>query len=319
MSISTRTLIEAGRRRGLDITILSASKNTYMVTLGGRDYLWKATAFGSSLSSSRLMSDKSLTNLWLARAGYLVPEAKVFALTEKEEAMAWAKQKKTVVFKPVDGAHGFGITVLPFGDLECDDAWERVIPTLTKVRQVQVEEYIGGEDYRFLVVGGRCIYVIQRLPAAVEGDGRLSLRRLIERENFRPARGKTRYANFYSPIELDPQLSENLARGGMDLDFVPEKGRRVILRRVCNAGKGGTDLDVSSKVAESMKREAVALAQKLDMDVLAIDVRCGDINQASSLARDMHILELNATPGITLGLANWVADAVWDALLEHYA
>ena len=54
------------------------------------------------------------------------------------------------------------------------------------------------------------------------------------------------------------------------------------------------------------------------MDVLAIDVRCPDIAKATSLRKDVHILELNATPGITLGMANWVADAVWDALLEKY-
>lgn len=318
MTISTRTLIEAGLRRGIEITVLSASKNTYLVRLHGKEHLWKSTSFGGSISSSRISNDKALTHKLLHYWEYLVPDARVFPAKARDEALAWADEKTSVVFKPVDGAHGFGITVLPQGAFEMAEAWDRVIEVSGKPSQVQIEEYIAGEDYRFLVVGETCIYVIHRLPAAVHGDGKLSIKHLIDRENTRPARGKVRYASFYSPIEFDLQLSENIAREGYTLDSIPPKGERIVLRRVCNAGKGGTDKDVSDIVPQAMKDEAVALAKRLEMDVLAIDVRCPDIVKASSLQKDMHILELNATPGITLAMANWVADAVWDALIKKY-
>ncbi|PIV90707.1 hypothetical protein COW46_01005 [Candidatus Gracilibacteria bacterium CG17_big_fil_post_rev_8_21_14_2_50_48_13] len=318
MTISTRMLIEVGRKRGIQIDVLSASKNMYIAHIGGKEYLWKATAFGGSISSARLIGDKALTHTLLQRWGFCIPEARVFHASEKDAAMTWSKEKQNVVFKPIDGSHGFGITVLPYSLMEREEAWDRVIKASKRGTHVQIEEYIGGEDYRFLVVGSRCVYVIERMPAAVKGDGKLSVRRLIDRENRRPARGKTRYASFYSPIELDPQLLDNLARGGMTLDSVPPEGEVVILRRVCNAGKGGTERDVTAYVSPEMQKEAIELARRLEMDVLAIDVRCPDIAKATSLRKDVHILELNATPGITLGMANWVADAVWDALLEKY-
>lgn len=317
MTISTRILVEAGFRRGIDITVLSSSKNTFLVTLGGREHIWKSTSFGGSISSSRLTGDKALTHKLLQHWEYKVPEARIFSSKDKEEALAWAKQKKSVVFKPVQGAHGLGITVLPHGGVEAERAWDLVLETLVHSSQVQIEEYIGGEDYRFLVVGGRCIYVMHRMPAMIHGDGQLSIQRLIDRENSRPARGKTRYASFYSPIEVDAQLLENLAREGFDLDSIPEEGQKVILRRVCNAGKGGTERDISIDIPQALKDDAVELARKLDMDILAVDVRSENITAAASL-RDIHILELNATPGITLGMAGWIADAVWDALLEKY-
>lgn len=318
MSVSTRLLVEAGRKRGIDIQILSASKNTYIVNIGGKEHVWKATSFGNTASVARICSDKALTHALLSKWGYRIPESRVFSPKRYEEAIEWATKTQSIVMKPLAGAHGFGITVLPEGREEVEDAWNRVIEASVAPFRVQVEEFVPGEDYRFLVVGGRCVYVIHRIPATIFGDGIQTIENLIRRENTRPARGKSAYTSFYSPIDIDASLRQNLKKYGYTLETILPKGKKAVLRRVCNAGKGGTERDVTSEIAETLKAESVELTKKLDMDILAIDVRAQDIEKLTTF-QQMHILELNSTPGTTLGMADWVSDAVWDGLLEKYS
>ena len=54
---------------------------------------------------------------------------------------------------------------------------------------LQVESYITGNDYRFLVVGGRIAAVAERVPAHVIGDGQRTVAELVEATNADPRRG----------------------------------------------------------------------------------------------------------------------------------
>lgn len=317
MSVSTRLLVSAGTRRGLAITVLSGSKNTFMVKLGNREHIWKSTCFGNPVSVSRICDDKMLTHIMLSTFGYSVPKNKVFRFSEKEEALAWIGTTSKVVLKPVDAAHGNGVTVLPKGTQEVEAAWERALHDKKKRTHVMVEEYVEGEDYRLLVVGNTCIYVMHRIPPTVVGDGSLTVEQLIHRENTRPSRGAKAYDSFYSPIEMDDMLIQTISKVGMTLASVPKMGERVVLSLICNAGRGGTEYDITGDVSPSLLDDAVVLTERLGMDIVAIDVRTEDIRNIESLA-DVKILEMNATPGITLGTAGWVADAIWDALLSKY-
>ncbi len=317
LSVSTRLLVSAALQRGINIKLLSSSKNTFLVRIGDTEHIWKETSFGNPVALFHICKNKMATHDLLRLWGYNVPNACVFGVEEKEEAFMWGNQYRNVVFKPLDAAHGDDITVLPQGINEMEDAWYRVINGKKQREKVLIEEYIGGEDYRILVVGNACVYVIHRIPAMIVGDGELSVQQLINRENKRPSRGKKRYGSYYSPITVDNLLNKNLLESGLTLDSIPGRGERVFLRKVCNVGRGGTEIDVTPYISTQLVDEAVALTNRLGMDILAIDIRCDDVFSETSLF-DIKILELNATPGITLGAARWVADAIWDALLEKY-
>lgn len=317
MSVTTRLLVNAGLRRGLTITLLPPSRNTFLVRIGDREHIWKETAFGNPVSISRICKQKQLTHALLKFLGYAVPEAKVFTASEKIGAMEWIVNNPNVVLKPLDAAHGDDITVLPKGPDEINEAWDLVLDGKQPRKRVLLEEYVGGEDYRLLVVGNMCLYVMHRIPATIVGDGMLTIQQLVDRENKRPSRGAVRYGSFYSPIVFDRLLEQTLTREEKTLDSVPLAGERVVLTRVCNVGCGGTEFDMTPYVTQSLMDDAVTLTTRLGMDILAIDVRCEDIRTVTSL-KDIKILELNSTPGITLGTAGWIADAVWDALLSKY-
>ena len=55
-------------------------------------------------------------------------------------------------------------------------------------RWVLIVRLIRGEDYRVVVAGGRFINAVQRLPAAVVGDGRRTIGELLAEANADPRR-----------------------------------------------------------------------------------------------------------------------------------
>lgn len=317
MSASSRLLVEVARRRGFTVTCFENSKTSFAIQIGDKEYIWDETAFGNPSALYHVCKNKLLTHTVLKHHGYNVPSACIFSIEEKDAYMDYLSNNPNIVVKPLDGSHGDGITVLPQGEKEFEEAWEQIINGKNPRKSVLVEEYVGGEDYRILVVANRCIFVSHRVPATVIGDGVRTVQHLINRENLRPSRGKKRYEKMYSPIAINKLLELTLRHKRMTLESIPKAGERVVLTGVCNIGCGGTQSNVTSYVHPQVIQDAIELGRRLGMDIVAIDTRHEDIRKARSLS-EIKVLELNATPGLTLGNSPWTIDAVWDAILERY-
>ena len=52
-----------------------------------------------------------------------------------------------------------------------------------------VEDYLAGTEYRFFVLGDETLAVLLRVPANVIGDGKNTVRELVEIKNSDPLRG----------------------------------------------------------------------------------------------------------------------------------
>src|SRR3546814_4142963 len=57
--------------------------------------------------------------------------------------------------------------------------------------EVIVERYIPGHDFRLLVVGSNLVAAARRDPPQVTGDGRHTIRQLVEQVNADPLRGRS--------------------------------------------------------------------------------------------------------------------------------
>ena len=77
----------------------------------------------------------------------------------------------------------------------------------------------------------------ERIPPHVIGDGKSSIRELIDIINSSPVRGKGHEKNL-TCIRLDGMVEKCLQEQGLDLDRVPEKGQVVFLRYNGNLSTG---------------------------------------------------------------------------------
>jgi cyanophycin synthetase len=222
------------------------------------------------------------------------------AASQQEAAQALDRLGAPVVIKPLGGNHGRCVTV---GVSTPGEAAAAFAKASVAGSAVIVERYVGGRDYRVLVIDGQVIAAAQLSPASVTGDGTATISQLVAQVNVDPRRGDG-HARELTRISLDDEVLRHLDAAGLDGCSVPVAGQVVALRQNANLSTGGTSRDVTDLVHDdvaAMCRRAAAVA---GLDICGVDVRLADI------AAPLHappqsgaVIELNACPGLRMHLA----------------
>jgi cyanophycin synthetase len=273
--------------------------------------IWTAETDRTSAIAEGIAGDKDLTKTLLKSVGVPVPRGTVVA----SAAEAWAAAEDIglpVVVKPTDANHGRGVTL----DLRTREHVEAAFEVAEREGSgVLVEQLIAGDEHRLLVVGGRVAAAARGESAWIIGDGRSTVRQLIDSQiNSDPRRGLTEdFPLNRIRLEDDPVVVLDLQRQGLDGDAVPDKGRRVLIQRNGNVAIDCTD-DVHPEVAH-----AVGLAARVvGLDIAGIDLVAQDISRPLQ-EQGGAIVEVNAGPGLLphLNPAEGTPRPVGRAIVDH--
>ena len=150
-------------------------------------------------------------------------------------------------------------------------------------RSVIVEEQYVGADYRILVIGGRVTAVAERRPAEVVGDGRATVRELIETLNQDPCRGEG-HEKIMTRVKLGPAVDATLAEQGLSLDDRPAEGRIVTLVPTANLSTGGSAIDRTDEIHPDN-----ALICERAAAVIGLDIAGIDLDRKSTRLNSSHI------------------------------
>lgn len=293
---TTRALVLEARRRGIPVQRLD-EHSLFQFGYGARRKLIRASITGeTSQIAVQTAGDKDLTKRLLAGVGVPVPRGAV--VRDVEEALEHAARiKGPVVIKPLDGNHGRGVNL----DLRTPEqvrwGFEQA---MRHGRRALVEEQFVGRDHRILVVGGQVVAVAERVPASVVGDGRSTVKRLIEVVNRDPRRGDG-HEKVMTRIVVDDHVREMLGRVGLDLNSVPAEGAVVQLRATANLSTGGTAIDRTDVIHPDNAAIARRAALTVGLDVAGIDFVAPDIRR-SVRETGGGIIEVNAAPGFRMHL-----------------
>jgi len=156
-----------------------------------------------------------------------------------------------------------------------------------KFGPVLVEEYVSGEEYRFLVLDGKVLAVAHRLLPFVTGDGKSKISKLIIKYN----RGKI------EPLILGYEVERVLSKQGFDYNSIPAIGQKVLLRRNSNAHTGGKVENPIGKVHPKYFETAIKATKTLGLRFCGVDIISEDITSGESR---FFVIELNADPGYDL-------------------
>jgi D-alanine-D-alanine ligase-like ATP-grasp enzyme len=174
-------------RRGLPVEWLSRS---YFVTCheGQSVGFWCTRTSLTSLVAARSTARKDVTRRLLERAGVSVAKGRGFSASRHKEAISYGQRIGfPLVVKPATGSKGRAVTTQIGSVAELRSAWDAAAASDTST--VMVERYFPGRDAgRFLVVGGRCVAVSQRVAPVLVGDGRRTISELIGERNADRAR-----------------------------------------------------------------------------------------------------------------------------------
>ena len=210
---------------------------------------------GTGIIAESIAQDKELTKTLLRRVGIPVPEGR--PVTSAADAWEAAVEVGTpVVVKPRDANHGRGVAIKLSTREAVMNAYE--LAAAEGEEGVIVEQYVPGIEHRVLVVGNRVVAVSRGEPDVVVGDGRHTIRQLIDFANLDPRRGDE-FARPMCKLELDPLASPLLEQQGYEADSVPAAGARVIIHH-----NGEYTTDVTDQLHPDLASLAIYLSTGQD-------------------------------------------------------
>ncbi len=246
----------------------------------------------TSIVAQQMAKSKIATHQVLAAAGVPVPLQGV-AYAESKSLELAERFGLPVVVKPANQDLGRGVSTR--------------LTTLQEVRSayktasayggaVLVEQHVEGDDHRLLVVDGRLLAAVQRLPGGVTGDGNQTLSQLLVALNADPRRGAGMKGMVR--IDLDEEALEMLRRQGLTAQSIPQAGQWVVLRQVPIPSRGGTTVAVSERVHPDNRRLAERATRLIGLDMAGIDFVTPDISKSWREVGGA-IIEVNSQPLLT--------------------
>ncbi|MDF0729907.1 N-acetylglutaminylglutamine synthetase [Pseudomonas entomophila] len=266
-----RIIVDEALRRGIEVQVDDAGAGLFTLSLGGRRVRCRESL--SDLTSAVTMTlcqDKRLTRQALHGAGLHVPAQQLAG--NADENLAFLEEHGALVVKPVDGEQGQGVAV----NLRTLDELTHAIEQARRFdSRVLLESFHPGLDLRIVVIGYEVVAAAIRHPAQVIGDGRHSIKALIEAQSRR----RQAATGGESRIPLDEETERTLRDAGLGYGDILPAGQRLAVRRTANLHTGGTLEDVTERLHPVLVDAAVRAARALEIPVVGLDLMVRDAEQ----------------------------------------
>lgn len=262
-------------------------------------YQGRSVSFESSQSYQlsnevlNICDNKHLTKEHLRAHNIRVPKGEKLLKDTEPDKLDQLANKLTypVVMKPVSENAGKGV----FSNIINKTMLFETFAYLTNelgYKEVLLEEFIEGEEHRVLTVGKEVVGVVKRVPANIEGNGKSSIRELIQTKNKSKQKNPVIYKK---KIEIDREVEEQLSHAGYKLSDILEKGKRLYLRSKSNISTGGDPIDVMDNIDPSVIEMGEKVAEAIPgLEVAGIDII---INPKTN---EKAVIEINTRPMIGL-------------------
>ncbi len=306
-------VIEAARYRGVPFSPAWGLARHWRFGEGAKSrVLFETSSCSEGSFGARVAASKSLTKGVLQSLG--LPTAP-FAMVHSEAELAQAVQQVgfPCAVKPIDLSGGKGVSA----GLTSTEAVNHAYAAARRFSKapIMVECHVEGDDHRVMVVEGRLLACIRREPPCVTGDGKNSIRELVELINHTRDERSLAKSRYLRPVLLDTSAEVHLAGQGLRLDDVLEHGRTVRVRSNANLATGGHCVDLTTVMHPDVRVMAESLAQTLNLPMLGVDYLTTDITKSPSESGGRFI-EINATPGlVALTASGWSSREAGDVAL----
>ncbi|MFZ7306277.1 bifunctional glutamate--cysteine ligase GshA/glutathione synthetase GshB [Avibacterium avium] len=298
MELSTQALLFDLIQKGIKTEILDEQDQFLCLQVGDHiEYVKNGNMTSKdSYISPLIMENKVVTKKVLHKAGFNVPQSLEFTSAEQAIANYGLFEGRAVVIKPKSTNYGLGITIFQQGVNNREDFAKAIEIGFREDKEVMVEDYLSGTEYRFFVLGDETLAVLLRVPANVVGDGKHSVAELVAAKNDHPLRGDGSRTPL-KKIALADIEKLQLKEQGLTVDSVPEAGRIVQLRANSNISTGGDSIDMTDGMHPSYKALAVGITKAMGAAVCGVDLIIPDLHKpAEPSLQSWGVIEANFNP-----------------------
>ena len=287
-------LIKDAISQGINYNVLNEAKSVVELEYNGKkEFVIEGNKTDRDTYIFPIITDDKFTSKQIMKnAGLSVPNAILLDTDMDEEDidnLVSPFYNKTLVVKPRNTNYGTGITVF------AKKASKKQILDAIKYafkfdNNILIEEYVKGMEYRFLVVDGKCLSIAHRRIASVVGDGKSTIKELIEEKNKEPWHFLTG-----TPVKMDEPVVEYLKLQNYTFDSIIPNDKRVFLRTNSNCSTGGESIDMTPIMPSKFKKIAEKAAKAFDAKICGVDIIINDLEKD-----DYSIIEINDNPGYSI-------------------
>lgn len=287
-------LIKDAISQGIDYKILNEEKSLVELNYKGhKEFVIEGNKTDRDTYIFPIITDDKFTSKQImAEAGLHVPKAILLEKSMDKEDIEYLVNpfyNKCLVIKPRNTNYGIGITVFSKKATR-KQILNAIEYAFTFDTNVLIEEYVKGMEYRFLVVDGKCLSVVHRRIASVVGNGKSTIRELIEAKNKEPWHYLTS-----TPVKMDEPVIEYLKLQGYTFETVIPEGKRVFLRTNSNCSTGGESIDMTNVIPNKFKKIAEKASKAFNAKICGVDIIIDDLEKD-----DYAIIEINDNPGYSI-------------------
>ena len=315
LELSTQILILDSMKHGIEYEMLDRRDNFISLKKGDHiEYVKQATKTSKdAYITALIMENKLVTKKVLEKNNIKVPKGGYYENIEDALGDYYKYKGNQIVVKPKSTNFGIGITIFK-GDFTKEEYNRAVEIGFENDNEILIEEFIKGKEYRFLVINDEVCGILHRVPANVVGDGKSTIRELVEEKNKNPLRGKG-YKTPLEKISLGEAEEMFLRESNKDFDYIPLENETVYLRENSNISTGGDSIDFTDDIDDSYKEIAIKAARSVNAKITGVDMMISDIKEKAS-SNNYGIIEINFNPAIHIhsypykGLNRKVAEKV---------
>ena len=292
---TTKSICDYAEKSGLPVMRLGES-DFYQIGYGKQGRIIE----GSISSNTKCVSvdiscDKMLTKEILNTQG--IPVAQGGKVTNVINLLKEAERiRYPVVLKPQYGNKGKGVILNIKNEKELLLSYNKL---KNNFKDLLIEKYYVGKDYRVCVINNKVIAVALRLPPFIIGNGKDNILNLIKKINNDPLRGVD-HEKPLTKIKLDEEVLECITKQDKNLMYIPLEDEKIYLRKNANLSTGGIAIDYTDEICEENIDLCVRVAKALNLDICGIDICTNDISKP--LGSDSVIMEVNSAPGLRMHL-----------------
>lgn len=297
-------------RRGLEVTFKLKNEKrlfhgiSYIVSDGELVHNFDGSmGDASDPKTVPICRNKGIANSYLKEASIPIPVGKSFnkEISNNEILNYAEKIGYPLVLKPVDGGGGVGVitNIKNKNDLESNLIHLR---DRRFRKEVIVERFFVGEDYRIVVLDDKVIGAFHRRAQSIVGDGKSNIKILLQRKN------QERNASPFlsgSKIKVDDKMELYLKEQNKTIEYIPNKGERVYLRRNGEFFGQRDSVNITDILAPEIKQIAIDAVKAIP------GLKYGGVDMLVNVDRNEGVVnEVNAKPQISNHLFPMEGEAI---------
>ena len=291
LELSTQILIQKALEWNINVEVLDRTDQLLRLEKEGHiEYVKEATKTSKdSYIVAHLIENKQITKEILKRKNLRVPEGKSYTSIDAAKIDLPHYLKKKSVIKPKSTNFGLGVFIIDPHDEK--EAYRALKQGFSYGPSVLIEEFCPGDEYRFLIIDGKCIGVVKRIPSHVVGDGASTIQSLVHSKNHDPSY----YRDPKTFLRLGPEEKKNLKQQRLTQKSTPKKGEEIFLRHNSNVSTGGDAHDVTDKIHPGYFQIALQATHAIDAKICGVDMVVSKPKKAPT-SKSYAIIELNYNP-----------------------